>query len=275
MKHLPKTITGLTLAMALSLGLAACGSDEPASDQAEPLKVGMEAAYPPFNWTQVDDSNGAVQIESGGWAGGYDVEIAKLVAEAMGREIVVVKSDWDGLIPALQGGQIDMIVAGMSPTEERQKSVSFSDPYYTSDAVIVIQLDSPWVEATSLADFAGAKITAQLGTTHYDLVDQIPGVDKQVAMDSFPTMVMAVTSGKIDGYISERPGALSAVVANPGLTFVSFEEGQGFDIEQNEIIISIGVQKGSDLLNPINQALGKIDETQRGQLMADAIKNQP
>jgi len=235
----------------------------------------MEAAYPPFNWTQVDDSNGAVTIESGGYAGGYDVEIAKLVAEKLDRDLVVVKLDWDGLIPSLISGQIDMIVAGMSPTDERRKSIDFSDPYYTSDAVIVVQADSQWASATSLADFAGAQITAQLGTTHYELIEQIPGVEQQVAMDSFPTMVMAVTSGKIDGYISERPGALSAVAANPDLTFVAFEEGQGFDIEQNEIVISIGLQKGSDLLDGVNQALGQISDGQRADLMVEAIKNQP
>jgi len=276
MKNLPKTITSLALALLLPLSLTACGSDSGGDKPAAgPLKVGMEAAYPPFNWTQVDDSNGAVAIESGGWAGGYDVEIAKLVADKLGREIVVVKSDWDGLIPALISGQIDMIVAGMSPTDERRKSIDFSDPYYTSDAVIVVQADSPWASATSLEDFAGAKITAQLGTTHYDLIEQIPGVDQQVAMDSFPTMVMAVTSGKIDGYISERPGALSAVAANPDLTFVAFEESQGFDIERNEIVISIGLQKGSDLLESVNQALSQISDGQRADLMVEAIKNQP
>ncbi|PKC51292.1 hypothetical protein RhiirA1_484070, partial [Rhizophagus irregularis] len=74
--------------------------------------------YPPFNWTQKDDSNGAVKIEgSNEYAGGYDVEIAKRVADALGKELVIVKTDWDGLLPALDTKVIDAIIAGMSPTD--------------------------------------------------------------------------------------------------------------------------------------------------------------
>ncbi|MCL2803169.1 MAG: transporter substrate-binding domain-containing protein [Micrococcales bacterium] len=281
MKSLFKTLATLSLAAALPLTLAACGSDsggegtDEATADTSPLRVGMEAGYAPFNWTQKDDSNNAAPIDGGGWAGGYDVAIAQAVAHYMGREIVVVKMDWDGLIPALTTGQIDMIVAGMSPTDERREAIDFSDPYYTSDAVIVVRGDSEYAQATSLEDFAGAKITAQLGTIHYPLVEQIPGVDQQTAMDSFPTMVIAVKSGKIDGYISERPGALSAVAANPELSFVAFEQGQGFDVDQNEIAISVGVKQGSELTEQINQALASISLDQRAQMMDQAIANQP
>ena len=86
------------------------------------LRVGMEAAYAPFNWTQDDDSNGAVQIEgTNQYANGYDVQIAKKIAEKLGKKPLVVKTTWNGLIPALTSKKIDLIVAGMSPTEERRK----------------------------------------------------------------------------------------------------------------------------------------------------------
>ena len=105
----------------------------------EYLRVGMEAAYAPFNWTQDDDSNGAVPIEgTNQYANGYDVQIAKKIAEGLDKKLIVVKTTWTGLIPALTSGKIDMIAAGMSPTEERKKEIAFSDSYYTSRPVIVV-----------------------------------------------------------------------------------------------------------------------------------------
>ncbi|MDR0627270.1 MAG: ABC transporter permease subunit [Bifidobacteriaceae bacterium] len=259
------------LTLAAPLVLVAC------SGKAEPvLKVGMEAAYAPFNWTQHDSSNGAARIEGGGWAGGYDVEMAKLVAQDLGREVVVVKTSWDGLIPALESGKIDVIMAGMTPTEERKKAIDFSDPYYKSDIVIVVKADSKYADATSLADFSGARITAQISTTHYDtFLPQIPGVKKETAAQDFPTMILQVKTGKVDGYISERPGAMSAVASNPDLAFVAFDEGKGFDVEESETSIAIGLKKGSDLLAPINRALAKIPDDKREDLMKQAVDNQP
>ena len=91
----------------------------------------------------------------------------------------------------------------MSPTDERRASIDFSDVYYVSDLVMVVRKDGPYAQATSLEEFEGAKITAQLNTFHYTVVDQIAGVDKQTAMEDFPTMIVALQSGKIDGYVSE------------------------------------------------------------------------
>jgi len=124
------------------------------------FKVGLEAGYPPFNWTQMDDSNGAVKIQNAAeYAGGYDVEIAKLIAESLGKELVIIKTEWDGLIPALNSGKIDAIIAGMSPTEERKESIDFTDNYYTSDLVMVVKSGGQYDGATSIQDFKGAKIT--------------------------------------------------------------------------------------------------------------------
>ena len=108
----------------------------------EYLRVGMEAAYAPFNWTQDDDSNGAVPIEgTKQYANGYDVQIAKKIAEAQGKKPLVVKTAWTGLIPALTSGKIDMIIAGMSPTAERRQEIDFSDSYYRSEPVMVVSSD--------------------------------------------------------------------------------------------------------------------------------------
>lgn len=238
------------------------------------LKVGMEANYAPFNWSQTSSSDNAVEISNspGEYANGYDLQIAARLAEELGLELEIVKLEWDGLPPALESGMIDAIIAGMTPTPERERQIDFSDSYYESDIVLVVRAASPYADATSLEDFAGARVTGQLNTFHYELVEQIPEVVQQTAMDSFPTMISSVLSDKTDAYISERPGALAAVAANPDLTFVSFEEGQGFDTGDINTTIAVGLRKGSPLVGPINQALTTISESDRNELMEEMVE---
>jgi len=242
---------------------------------AETLRVGMECNYAPFNWTQAEDGENAVALAGGGYADGYDVRIAQRVADYLGYELEVVKTEWDGLIMSLMSGDIDCIIAGMSPTEERLLTIDFSDPYYESDLVIVVQKDGAYANATSLADFAGAKITGQLNTFHYSVINQIPDVNQQTAMDTFATMLVALGAGAIDGYVSERPGAESAVATNPNLTFVAFEEGMGFECDPADTTIAVGIAKGSELTAQVNEALATISEEERVQIMADALAAQP
>ena len=104
---------------------------------------------------------------------------------------------------------------------------------------------------------------------------QIEGVNRQVAMGDFPVMVTSLSGGRIDGYVSERPGAMSAVAANPNLTFLSFEEGKGFEIDPEETIISVAVRQDSPLLEQINAALANLTEEARLELMAQALERQP
>jgi len=190
------------------------------------FKVGLEAAYAPFNWTQMDDSNGGVKIDGNAeYAGGYDVEIAKKIADGLGKELVIVKTEWDGLVPALISGKIDVIIAGMSPTEKRKVTIDFSENYYKSDLVMVVKKGGDYEGATSIQDFKGAKVTAQLNTFHYSVIDQIKGVNKKPAMDNFPAMRVALESGMIDGYVSERPEGVSASAANENFAFVDFTDG--------------------------------------------------
>ena len=283
-----KKVLGLVLACVMVASLAGCGSNggstaSSAASQASTaekkvLKVGMEADYIPFNWTQADDSNNAAKISKesgGGFAGGYDVMVAQKIADGLGMELEVVKTEWDGLSPALTSGKIDLIIAGMSPTAERKETIDFTDSYYQSDLVIVLKKDSKFAEAKALADFKGAKITGQLNTFHYSVIDQIEGVDKQNALEDFATMIAATKSGKIDGYISEKPGALGAVAANPELSYVEFASGKGFEYDTNDTSIAVGVKKGSDLTAKINDILKTISKEDREKMMEDAIKFQP
>lgn len=265
--------------------LAACGtsdkkeggSSDAGTDKEEgggEFRIGMEAGYPPFNWTQQDDANGAVKIaDNAEYAGGYDVQMAKKIAEGLGKELVIVKMEWDGLVPALQSNKIDAIIAGMSPTEERKKTIDFTENYYTSDFVMVIKKGSKYEGAKSIQDFSGAKITSQLNTSNYTVIDQIKGVEKQTAMESFPAMRVALEAGKIDGYVAERPEGISASAANDKFTYVAFEEG--FDTDLSNTSIAVGLRKDDANREKINEILKGISEDDRQAIMEEAISQQP
>ncbi len=265
--------------------LAACGtsdkkegsSGDAGADNEEgggEFRIGMEAGYPPFNWTQQNDENGAVKIaDNAEYAGGYDVQMAKKIAEGLGKELVIVKLEWDGLVPALQSNKIDAIIAGMSPTEERKKTIDFTENYYTSDFVMVIKKGSKYEGVKSIQDFSGAKITSQLNTSNYNVIDQIKGVNKQTAMESFPAMRVALEAGKIDGYVAERPEGISAAAANDKFTYVAFEEG--FDTDLSNTSIAVGLRKDDANLDKINEILKGISEDDRQAIMEEAISQQP
>ena len=253
--------------LAIAMLLSACALAE------GQFRVGMECNYAPFNWTQVEADENSVPIDGGmGYAGGYDVEIAKKIADALDKELVIVKIEWDGLIPALNSDMIDAVIAGMSPTAERKITVDFTDAYYNSDLVVVVRADGDYANAASLADFAGASITAQLNTFHYTVIDQLEGVNKMPAMETFPAMITALSSGAIDGYISERPGAVSACAANAGLAFVT----PGFEASEEDTSVAVALKQGQpELIEQINAALAEISADDRNALMDDAVLNQP
>ncbi|ASS69428.1 MULTISPECIES: transporter substrate-binding domain-containing protein [unclassified Paenibacillus] len=267
-------VLGILLLSAL-LAIAGCGSNgNSGSTSEDTFKVGLEAGYAPFNWTQKDDSNGGFSIAgTSEFAGGYDVEVAKKIADGLGKKLEIVKTEWDGLVPALTSGKIDAIIAGMSPTAERKETIDFSDSYYKSNLVMVVKKGGKYEGATSIQDFNGAKVTAQLNTFHYSVIDQISGVSKQTAMDNFPVMRVALESGMIDGYVSERPEAVSASAANGNLAMVEFKDG--FQTSEDDTAIAVGLKKGSEYTAKINDILKGISEEQRTSIMDAAIKNQP
>lgn len=234
----------------------------------------MEAAYAPFNWTQDDDKNGAVKIEgTNQYANGYDVQIAKQVAKELGKKPLVVKTSWNGLIPALTSGKLDMIIAGMSPTAERKKEIAFSNSYYTSEPVLLVKKDSAYANAKTLNDFKGAKITSQQGVYLYNLISQLTGAKQETAMGDFAQMRQALESGVIDGYISERPEALTAEAANSKFKMIQFKKG--FEVNQEDATIAIGMRKNDNRIEQVNAAIAKISVKDQTALMDKMIRNQP
>ena len=280
MRRFISILLAVLMVLTICAFAASCNNEDDNNDylkvkKAGVLKVGMECNYAPFNWTQAKSSETAVALSAGGYADGYDVRIAQKMADALGVKLEIVKLEWEGLIDALQSGVIDCIIAGMSATEDRKLSIDFTVNYYTSELVVVVPVDSAYKNATSIKDFAGAKITGQLGTFHYDVIDQMTGAVKVNAMNDFPTMIIALQAGTIDGYVSELPGAISAQTANNNITYVQFAQGQGFNASEDDISVAIGIRKGSELAVYLNTALEAITEKERVEIMNWAVANQP
>ena len=278
-----KRTLALLLAVVMMLcTLASCSKINPAKDvdnilAAGQLVVGMECAYAPYNWTTSTPTETTVPISNsqGSYADGYDVQIAKLIAEDLGVELVIKAIEWDGLIPALEAGEIDMIIAGMSPTEERKLSIDFSNTYFDSNLVMVVKKDGAYATATGIQDFSGANVTGQLNTFHYTVIDQINGVNKTTALADFAALIQALESGAIDGYVCEKPGAISAVASNDSFTYVEFGAGNGFECDPAESSISVGVRLGSSLTASINATLAKLSTADKEAMMDAAIARQP
>lgn len=269
------------MVMGVLFAVASCGSKTGEKDLEEvkakgAIVVGMECAYAPYNWAQATSNEYAsVRLESGTYADGYDVQMAKKIADALGVELVIKPIEWSGLTSALNSKQIDLIIAGMSPTEDRKLSIDFTDTYYDSDLVMVVRKDSAYASATKISDFSGAKITGQLNTFHYDVIDQIDGVKKQTALEDFAGLIQSLRSGAIDGYVCEKPGAISAVAANPEFTYIEFTKENGFKYDPTEASIAVGVRKNSSLTAEINKIIASVSTEEKEEMMKEAILRQP
>lgn len=283
MKKTKKFVTSLLVAATVAVSafsLASCGGAAGEKDlekvqEKGTIVVGMECAYAPYNWAQTTANEYTVAIQNNMYADGYDVQVAKKIAEHLGVTLVIQPLEWDGLIPALNANSIDLVIAGMSPTAERKESIDFSDTYYDSNLVMVIRADGNYTNATKISDFAGAKITGQLNTFHYSVIDQIAGVQKQTALPDFAALTSSLKSGTIDGYVCEKPGAISAVTAYSEFQYIEFAEGNGFKCNPEDASISVGLRKGSTLTEKVNEALAKISKAEREKMMENAIARQP
>lgn len=242
------------------------------------LRVAMECAYAPYNWTQSTDSDGAVAIEgSSEFANGYDVKIAKKIAAALNLKLRIVKSDWDSLIPAVQSGTVDCVIAGQSIKPERLQNVDFTKPYYYADIVTLTLKDSKFAKATSPADLAGAKATSQQNTIWYDLcLPQIPQVQKLAGQNDVPAMLVALISGAADVVVTDIPTAKAALRAYPQLTMLKFDQAKNYQVSESDVNIGISVRKGNAVLKEkIDQILDGFSRDDMNKLMDEAITQQP
>ncbi|MBQ5390382.1 MAG: transporter substrate-binding domain-containing protein [Clostridia bacterium] len=273
-------ILALALCAAMLFAFTACGSSKGSGVfETKTFRVAMECAYAPYNWAQETDANGAVKIaDSNLYAYGYDVIIAKKIAEANGWNLEIVKLDWDSLIPALKAGTVDAVIAGQSITAERLKQVDFSAPYYYATIVTLVKEGSKYANATSVADLKGATGTSQIATIWYDnCLGQIPDVNMLPAQETAPAMLVALDAGTVDVVVTDRPTGSAALVAYDNFKMLDFYGTDGdYTVSDEDINIGISVQKGNTkLVEAINAVLGTMTTEDYDKLMNDAIAVQP
>jgi len=236
------------------------------------IVVGLEAAYAPFNWAEVEANDFTLPISNqpGSFVDGYDVSIARLIGAELNKTVEIKAIDWLGLIPALKSRDINIIIAGMSPTDVRKEQIAFTNEYYRSEIVMLVRADGPFANATMIADFTGAKVVAQISTVYDDVIDQIPSVVHQTPLDDYAALALAVTSGSADAFVAELPVATSVIAANPSLKIITLEVG--FATLDADITVAIGVRKiDTALLSALNTALATISNETRTALMNDAL----
>ena len=289
-----RRITAILLALIMTFALCACGSSAPAATTApaaseapapadDPLasyngqlRVGMECAYAPSNWQESEASDTNVPVENvpGAYAEGYDVQIARIVADALGLELVIVKMDWDGLIPALNAGQIDCIIAGMMDTAQRREAINFSEPYKETIYAMMVNAGSTYENATSIQDFSGASVLGQRDTALDTVIDQIEGVNHLTAVASVPDMVARLQQGACDAIVINLESASVYTETNPDFVVIEFEGDNGFELPAKGSCV--GVRKSDDaLLALVNEALAGIDSETRLAMWDTAVANAP
>jgi len=276
-----KKIIALTMALAMAALVFGCASAPKATTGVEDgvLTVAMECAYAPYNWTQADDANGAVPIkDSNEFANGYDVMMAKKLADANGWKLEVVRLDWDSLIPAVQTGQIDAVIAGQSMTPERMEQVDFAGPYLYATIVCLTLKTSSFATAKGISDLSGGTCTSQLGTIWYDTcLPQITGAKIQPAAETAPAMLMALETGTVDFVCTDMPTAQGAITAYQDMALLDFAgSGNDFTVSDSDVNIGISVRKGNTALkDALNKVLSTMTADDFNATMAEAIAVQP
>ncbi|MBQ1488933.1 MAG: basic amino acid ABC transporter substrate-binding protein [Lachnospiraceae bacterium] len=231
--------------LALSLGVLTVFGTGCTKKQTE-LIMATNAEFPPYEYYDGDKIVG------------IDAEIAQAIADEMGATLVIEDMQFDSILASVQTGKADMGVAGMTITEDRLQNVDFSIPYATAMQVIIVPEDS---DITTPDDLAGKTIGVQLGTTGDIYADDIEDATIERYNKGFEA-VSALTQGKVDAVIIDNEPAKVFVSQNEGLKVVSEE----FTIEEYAIAIKKG---NTDLLNQVNDAISKLQESGKLQEIVD------
>ena len=239
----------LTTAIVSSMGLFALAGCSTGAGK-EVLRVGMECAYAPFNWTQDEettpDGSKAVKIyDSTFYAYGYDVAVSQMIADQLGMELEIHKVEWSSIGISLDAGDYDCIIAGMGRTKEREMSYSFTTPYYYRD----------------------------------NLLDQIDGAVTGSNYETTSECFMAVSNGVADICIVDLPTAQSALLTNKDLKIITFDENDSFSGDEEMVNVCIATRKSDtalrDKIQGAMDALGWSDKAKMDDLMAKVIGQQP
>ncbi len=285
-----KRLVCLLLAFFMMLGLAACSNGKSAASPTPVptpgsafgegksiLRVAMQCDDAPYSWTQQDDSHGAVPISGGsGYACGYDVMMARLIAEKLGLELQVMKLDRESQVAALQSGTVDCVICNQFITGELQKSVDFSAPYFYAHAVTLTKSNSKYASAAGTADLAGASCTSVAGTVWYDgCLAQIPDAKIQPAEGAAPALLIALDSNRVKLVVIDHPTAMAACLAYPEMKLLDFSGSENdFKVSDEAVNTGISVQKGNKaLLDGINGVLVTLTGEDFDTMMQEAVSN--
>lgn len=238
------------------------------------FRVGSECDYPPNNWEEdrQTDSNVPIANRQGRYAEGYDIQIAKIVADSMGAKLEVYKLDWNELIAALNRKEIDAIFSSMLDTDERKKTISFSDVYEDrlAEYNVVVNQDGEFSNATKITDFSGAKFIGQRGTNTDSAINQLPGTVHLQPADSLSEMLEKLKNQEVDGIILDAEVIGMYQTSYPNMKAIKFPKGEGFNFGYTGVCA--GVRKDEDkLLESINTALSGISKRERQRIMDRSI----
>lgn len=262
------------------------GSTAGQAAESKVLRVGMECAYAPFNWTQlteeVPDGSKAVPIYgSSDYAYGYDVMVAQKLADQMGMTLEVHKVEWDSIGLSLDANEYDCIIAGMGRTKEREASYSFTEPYYYRDNCLVVKAGSEFEGIKGLSDLAGknVKVTTQLGTGWVPLLEQIPDAELGANYETTAEVFMAITNGVADLAVIDLPTAESAKLTNTDLVIITPDENDAFEGDKEMTNVCIATRKDDtalrDEIQEAMNAIGWNDKAAMDELMNKAVTLQP
>ncbi len=242
-------IFSLLLIVFLTVTMSACGNKTTYTNSLERIKaqgkivLGTSADYPPYEFHK--EVNGKDTIV------GFDIDIAQQVADDLGVQLVVKDMDFGGLLNALDAGNIDFVVAGMTPTPDREANVDFSEIYYTAVQTIVVR-KSDELTLTSLDALNGKKIGVQQGSIQVDIANGIAGASVKT-MAKIPDLILQLENNDVDAVILEKPVADNYVAVNNDLVVSSIT------LEQTDTGSAIAVKKGSsELTDAINQTLDRL-----------------
>lgn len=284
-----KTI-GLLLICAMITGiLSGCGSSEKNSTdttESKVLRVGMECAYAPFNWTQDTDTtpDGSKAVPIYGtdyYAYGYDVAVAQKLADEMGMTLEIHKVEWSSIGISLDTGDYDVIIAGMGRTAEREQSYAFTDPYYYRDNCIVVKKGGAYESVTGLSELfnTGCRVTTQLGTGWIPLLDQITGATLSGNYETTSECFMAIENDVADVCIVDLPTAQSAALTNDNLVIIQLDENDTFTGDEEMVNVCIATRKDDtafrDKIQNAMNAIGWNDKATMDALMDQVITQQP
>jgi len=244
------------------------------SEEALVLCVGSECNYPPNNWEEVksSDSNVPISNKEGFYAEGYDIQIAKLVAEKMGAKLEVKKISWQYLIEALNKREIDVIFSGMLDTTIRKQTISFSDFYdiHSASYNIIVRRDGKYAGAKTLKDFIGARFMTPQNTKLDWAAAQIKGAIRLPPAPNIQEIFEKLKKNDIDATIIDSDMARTYERVFPDFMSVKFSEGEGFKFDFTGICA--GVRKGDiKLQKKINDALQSISKRERQRIMDQTI----